>query len=305
MTDAAGTASSARQPGLAGRLRALLPQTQCGQCGFAGCDPYAEALAEGRAPPDACPPGGAVLRRRLADSLGMASCDVPLADFLAPVPLPARARIRDLDCIGCTKCIAACPTDAILGAPRQLHGILGADCTGCGLCLPPCPADCIELEPVAQTTWPSADGAAGRAIAHGTPVSACTACGKCADVCPSRLAPRALAESLRRLDTDAAQALGLARCTECRACDEACPVGIPLSAHFVHGKALLGALATLDVAAAHALERQQARQARLARGTDEPAVRLVAPPAGRDEALAGIEAALARARVRRARTARE
>jgi len=280
------------------RVHALLPQTQCRQCGYAGCAPYAEALVDGSAGPEACAPGGPALRGRLAAALGLDDGVSP-AEFLAPVPPPLRARIRPEDCIGCTKCIDVCPTDAILGAPRQLHGVLSADCTGCGLCLPPCPVDCIELETVA-VTWPTADSPAARAIAQGPPVSACTACGDCVAACPSGLDPRALAERLRQLDTDSAGALGLARCTECRACDQACPVHIPLSAHFVHGKALLGALTALAADAAHALERQDARRQRLARSKDAPTAQLVPPPAGRDEAHAGIAAALARVRARRA-----
>ncbi len=300
MTDPASSATTDRPPPLAARLHALLPQTQCGQCGYAGCAPYAEAAADGRAGPDACEPGGPALRRRLANLLG-ANVEVSPAEFLAPVPPAMRARIRAVDCIGCTKCIDVCPTDAILGAPRQLHGILTDDCTGCGLCLPPCPVDCIELEAVAGAGWPAADSAAARTIAHATPIAACTACGKCVEACPSGLVPHALAGRLRQLDMDAAQAFGLARCTECRACDEVCPVDIPLSAHFVHGKAVLDALAARADDAAHAVERQLARKQRLARGRNEPAVQLVRPPAGRDEAHAGIEAALARARARRPR----
>ncbi len=296
MSDASTSSTHGPRRWLVAELHALLPQTQCRQCGYAGCAPYAEAVADGSARPDACAPGGPALRRRLAETLGV-SDEVSPADFLAPVPPPLRALVRPEDCIGCTKCIDACPTDAILGAPRQLHGVLTDDCTGCGLCLPPCPVDCIDLERVART-WPAADSPAARAIANGPSLDACTACGDCATACPSGLDPRALAARLRELDTDAAQALGLARCTECRACDEACPVDIPLSAHFVHGKALVGALSTLAADAAHAIERQLARQRRLARGEGEPAVQLVQPPAGRDEAHAGIAAALARVRAR-------
>ena len=298
MSEAPGSMGHDPRARLAARLHALLPQTQCGQCGYAGCTPYAEALADGSAGHAACAPGGPALRRRLATTLGVGD-EVTLAEFLAPVPKPLRARIRPEDCIGCTKCLDPCPTDAILGAPRQLHVVLTADCTGCGLCLPPCPVDCIELETV-TTAWPEAASPAARTIAQGPQLSACTACGDCVTACPSGLDPRALAASLRQLDIDTAQELGLARCTECRACDEACPVDIPLGAHFVHGKALLGALATLAADADHALERQDAKRQRQARGVGEPAVQLVPPPAGRDEAHAGIAAALARVRARRA-----
>jgi electron transport complex protein RnfB len=297
MSDASTSSTQGPRRRLAAELQALLPQTQCRQCGHAGCAPYAEALAEGSARPDACAPGGPALSRRLAEIVGLREAVSP-AGFLAPVPPPLRARIRPEDCIGCTKCIDACPTDAILGAARQLHGVLTDDCTGCGLCLPPCPVDCIDLETIAVAAWPVADSPAARAIASGTPIAACTDCGKCVVACPSGLDPRALAARLRELDTDAARGLGLARCTECRACDDACPVDIPLSAHFVHGKALVGALATLAADAAHAVERQRARQRRLDRAADEPVVQLVQPPAGRDEAHAGIAAALARVRAR-------
>jgi Na+-translocating ferredoxin:NAD+ oxidoreductase subunit B len=126
-------------------IEALLPQTQCRQCGFAGCRPYAEALAAGKATINRCPPGGSEVIAELAALLGTAA--LPLDSTLGePLP-PATAVIDERLCIGCTLCIAACPVDAIVGAQRLMHTVITAECTGCGLCLPPCPVDCIALLP--------------------------------------------------------------------------------------------------------------------------------------------------------------
>ena len=138
---------------LAQRIDALLPQTQCTQCGYAGCRPYAEAVAAGEADIDRCPPGGDDGVVRLARLLGRAS--KPLDPAVGPYRAPQVAVIEEADCIGCTKCIQACPVDAIVGASRLMHTVIAAWCTGCELCLPPCPVDCIVLEPVAAL--PAAD----------------------------------------------------------------------------------------------------------------------------------------------------
>ena len=121
------------------RIDALLPQTQCAQCGYPGCRPYAEAIAAGDAI-NKCPPGGAATVAQLAELLGRP------AEPLAAEPEPARvAFIREEDCIGCTLCIKACPVDAIVGAARLTHTVIASECTGCDLCLPPCPVDCIDM----------------------------------------------------------------------------------------------------------------------------------------------------------------
>jgi electron transport complex protein RnfB len=134
----------------------LLPQTQCGQCGYAGCRPYAEAIASGEADINQCPPGGEAGIHALAELLGV-----------DPKPLNAEhgehtekrvAVIDEQTCIGCTLCIQACPVDAILGAAKQMHTVIESECTGCDLCLPPCPVDCIEMVPLKETIsrwkWP-------------------------------------------------------------------------------------------------------------------------------------------------------
>jgi electron transport complex protein RnfB len=130
---------------LTDRIDALLPQTQCGHCGYPGCKPYARAIAEGDAF-NKCLPGGDPTVRNLAHLL-----QKPLVALDAPQPPPlSYAYIREAECIGCTKCIQACPVDAILGAAKQMHTIIRDECTGCDLCVEPCPVDCIEMRPFIQ-----------------------------------------------------------------------------------------------------------------------------------------------------------
>lgn len=127
------------------QINQLLPQTQCAQCGYPGCRPYAEAIASGEAEINQCPPGGEDGVRALADLLGTEP--KPLDERRGEHKPPLVALIDEQRCIGCTLCIQACPVDAIIGAARQMHTVLAAECTGCELCLPPCPVDCIDLVP--------------------------------------------------------------------------------------------------------------------------------------------------------------
>jgi electron transport complex protein RnfB len=141
------------------QIDALLPQTQCGQCNFPGCRPYAEAIASNVADINQCPPGGTDTVHALANLLGIEA--KPLnADFASP-KAAAVAFIIEQDCIGCVKCIPPCPVDAILGASKQMHTVISAECTGCELCIAPCPVDCIIMQPIptkpSQWQWPTQD----------------------------------------------------------------------------------------------------------------------------------------------------
>ena len=133
---------------VADKIDAILPQTQCGQCGYAGCRPYAEAIASGEAEINQCPPGGETVILALADLLGVDP--MPLNEEHGEHKVKRVAVIDEQTCIGCTLCIQACPVDAIIGAAKQMHTVVAEECTGCELCLPPCPVDCITMEPVKE-----------------------------------------------------------------------------------------------------------------------------------------------------------
>ena len=144
------------------RLDAVLPQTQCRQCGYDGCRPYAAAIATGAADIDRCPPGGTAGVVLLAALVGRAP--IPL-DPTRGAPKPfALAVIDETLCIGCTLCIQACPVDSIAGGAKRVHDVIAELCTGCELCLPPCPVDCIAMIP-AGASW-SADDAARARLRH-------------------------------------------------------------------------------------------------------------------------------------------
>lgn len=133
----------AEESDLIERLDRLLPQTQCQQCGFPGCLPYAQAIAQGRADIDRCPPGGDLGVRALAHVM-----QIPAKPYDRKRGVhhpPQVAWIVEEDCIGCTKCIQACPVDAIIGGAKYLHTVITPDCTGCALCVPVCPMDCIKI----------------------------------------------------------------------------------------------------------------------------------------------------------------
>ena len=125
------------------QIEALLPQTQCGQCGYAGCAPYAEALFKQESAINLCPPGGRKTIAALANLLHVPVLEP--ADLLKTEAPKVLAVIDEDVCIGCTACIKACPVDAIVGATKRMHDVIALECTGCGLCVPPCPVDCIDL----------------------------------------------------------------------------------------------------------------------------------------------------------------
>ncbi len=152
------SASKGRGDDRVEQIDRLLPQTQCRRCGYDGCRPYAEAI-DGGAPVNRCPPGGAATLAALGRLLGI---DPPPLDPRCGRTQPRRvASIDNRLCIGCTKCIRACPVDAIIGAPKHQHHVLADRCTGCDLCLPPCPADCISMT-VIDADWAPIEAARGR-----------------------------------------------------------------------------------------------------------------------------------------------
>ena len=149
----AGATGSDRTLRAIERVDAILPQTQCRQCGYQGCRPYAAAIIRDGAPITLCPPGGESAVQALAELLGEEAHERYEDRAGREV-----VRIDEDLCIGCTKCIQACPVDAIIGAPQLMHTVLSEDCTGCGLCIPACPVDCIEPARVAPGArdwrWP-------------------------------------------------------------------------------------------------------------------------------------------------------
>ena len=157
--------------GLAAQINAALPQTQCTRCGYPDCAAYAQAIAEGAAPINQCPPGGAEGIARLAALTGQPA--LPLNPDFGVEAVRALAVIDEAWCIGCTLCIAACPTDAIFGSNKRMHSVIPQHCTGCELCLPVCPVDCIEMVPASDThtgwaAWsaPQAEHARQRYASH-------------------------------------------------------------------------------------------------------------------------------------------
>ncbi|MEW5881424.1 MAG: electron transport complex subunit RsxB [Pseudomonadota bacterium] len=157
--------NAADELALADAIDALLPQTQCTKCGYAGCRPYAAAIAAGEAQINQCPPGGAAGIERLATLLGRPAIPLNPANG---VQRPLRVAVIDEAlCIGCTLCIQACPVDAIVGAAKRMHTVVARWCTGCDLCLPPCPMDCIAMIPVEPPrAWTQADADAARTRFH-------------------------------------------------------------------------------------------------------------------------------------------
>ena len=239
-------------------VNAVLPQTQCGRCGFHGCRPYADALALRQADVNRCPPGADTGIRALADLLGRPS--KPLEREIASTA-PTVVVIDEQRCIGCTLCIQACPVDAIVGASKLMHTVIESECTGCNRCLPPCPVDCIDIVDMPGDKQPPSMHEPGFALEH----FPCIRCGDCARACPEMLAPQELYRLVADAQIELACEAGLDACTECGDCNAACPSRIPLLEWLSFGKGELGRARLERVATERAGNRFAAREARLAR----------------------------------------
>ena len=231
-------------------INSQLPQTQCAQCGYPGCKPYAEAIADGESI-NRCPPGGEQTITALANLLGREP--LALNDECGEFTRPMLAVIREEECIGCTLCIAACPVDAIVGAHQLMHTVIAADCTGCDLCRDPCPVDCIDLVEIPD------EEVLADFREHSIP---CINCGQCSEACPRNLQPQML--YWFRENRDQTHALNLDSCIVCGLCDNVCPSEIPLTHTFRVAKQRKTNAMKQEQLATETEERYLAREDRLA-----------------------------------------
>lgn len=236
-------------------INRLLPQTQCAQCGYPGCKPYAEAIARGEAI-NKCPPGGRQTISDLAQLLDQAY--VPLDPDVGSEEIPRTALIREAECIGCTFCIQACPVDAIIGAAQQMHSVITAECTGCELCVAPCPVDCIDIIPL--ETKPQAE-----MLSKSLTQQECIRCGLCVDACPVDLLPQQLYWFIQGEAYEKAEQYKLTDCIECGLCHAVCPSHIPLVQYYQKGKAVLAEKRQQQQQADYTRQRFENRELRLAR----------------------------------------
>lgn len=227
----------------------LLPQTQCAQCGYPGCRPYAEAVANGAAT-NLCPPGGTSTHQALDNLMGTSS-KPPLR------PAGLLAVIDEANCIGCTLCLPPCPVDAIVGGQGFMHSVITNECTGCELCVPACPVDCISMIAGATTDTKVA-------VRQPSGSQACINCGVCIPACPVDLDPHALFKVVARSDLSGAATHGLETCIECGLCDRVCPSEIELSNHFAVAKIAVHGDRVRNTERDHFKERFEKHQARQA-----------------------------------------
>ena len=276
------------------QINDLLPQTQCGQCSYPGCRPYSEAIAAGDAI-NKCPPGGEKTIERLANLLNVKV--LPLDETHGKEEPRKVAFIRESECIGCAKCIPACPVDAILGANKYMHTVISRECTGCDLCIEPCPVDCIDMIPVddsSQVISPMSE----------EEYQACINCMLCVPECPVDILPHSLYRACKAGDLETARQLDLVTCIECGKCDDACPSHIPLTETYQQAMADLSVQWAEKARADLAKRRFELHEKRLARLAAEEEQRRLKRAELASEKRQGaptnnIQAALERARARR------
>lgn len=288
------------------QIDAVLPQTQCGQCGYSGCRPYATALVAGEADINQCPPGG---QEGVVQIARLMQVPVKPLDSSRGETKPFRlAVIDEANCIGCTLCIQACPVDAIVGAAKQMHTVLAGACTGCELCIPPCPTACIDMVAPVELQAEAAVPPPTVELEHPEASQPCIRCGACIEVCSAELQPQALYWFTSRQQEALAEQHGLLSCTECGDCNRACPSQLPLVQQFRDTRARLQQHHEARQRADAAREQHAWHVVRLARDKQERADRLAAKAPVVQEAeveqvsdevkarQAAIDAAMARAR---------
>ena len=261
---------------LVNAIDSQLPQLQCAECGYAGCKPFARAVAKKEAAIDLCLPGGEDVIRRLAalvnesppqtikqtpdnktHSINTISANVNNAGVNV-------AFINRDDCVGCALCLPVCPTDAIVGAARFAHSVLEKDCTGCALCLPVCPTDAIVMQPPKKRMALNQTLMRFRTKTPSPPPAGqqCIRCNLCVDVCPAGLSPMNLHALSADEQWDKMTAQGLAQCIHCQKCDDVCPSFIPLSMTFAKGKNIAAKTIRAKTEAARLKTRYEERQKR-------------------------------------------
>ena len=233
------------------KIHTILPQTQCAQCGYPGCEPYAQALARDNAPPNLCPPGGENVFIQLTELLGEQSNLIKPPQESGIVAV----EIDEAECIGCTLCMPPCPVDAIVGAKGMMHTVVKSLCTGCELCIPACPVDIIH--PIKAT--PSSTTPAETHDHH------CIGCGLCLAPCPVHLNPQLLFNLVDTQQLTQADNADITRCIECGLCDDSCPSEIPLSQIFEQAKTELEEAAQQTFAQDQLKQRFDQHQLRLSK----------------------------------------
>ena len=240
------------------KIDTMLPQTQCAQCGYPGCRPYANSIAKGESI-DLCLPGGPDTQEKLATLMRRIPA-INLSQHKEVIAI-----IDEEKCIGCSLCLPPCPVDAIVGSKNHLHTVLKSECTGCELCLEACPVDCIKLRNTGELLQKPDD----RKKTTLKSQIACIDCNQCDRECPANISPHLLHKLILKNDHNSIEKSGLASCIECGICDFACPSGIPLTEQFRSAKKRLNEIHREKEQKTNLLIRYETHQNRLAKGQNK------------------------------------